>query len=79
MEGVRLIDADPGLIDADSNVHPVVPSMSNLNLNAHVPLDVQCVTDVLARSEIETAALGLYHPHFRQRSERIDSVSKIGG
>lgn len=50
MEGIRLVDADPGLLDPNSNVHPVVPSMSNLNLNAHVPLDVQCVTDVLARS-----------------------------
>ncbi|HSG64177.1 MAG TPA: NAD(P)-binding protein [Gammaproteobacteria bacterium] len=48
MEGVRLIDADPHLIDAESNVRPIVPSMSNLNLNAHVPLDVAYVTNVLA-------------------------------
>ncbi|MGD8324508.1 MAG: NAD(P)-binding protein [Gammaproteobacteria bacterium] len=49
MEGERLVDADVSLLDPDSNVHPVVPSMSNMNLNAHVPLDIQYVTNVLTR------------------------------
>lgn len=48
MEGVRLVDADPGLLDGRSNVYPIVPSMSNLNLNAHIPLDIAYVTNVLA-------------------------------
>jgi len=47
MEGVKLIDADPSQIDPGSNVYPVVPSMSNLNLNSHIPLDIEYVTRVL--------------------------------
>lgn len=48
MEGERLVDADPQLIDAGSNIHPVVPSMANLNLNRHVPRTVAQVASVLA-------------------------------
>jgi hypothetical protein len=48
MEGERLIDADPGLIPASSNIFPVAPSMANLNLNAHVPMTVETVTHELA-------------------------------
>lgn len=48
MEGVKLIDADADLLDAASNVHPIAPSMSNLNLNAHLPADIAYVTNVLA-------------------------------
>lgn len=48
MEGVALVDADPGVLKPGSNVHPVVPSMSNLNLNAHIPRDVAFVTNVVA-------------------------------
>lgn len=40
MEGVALRDADPGLIDADSNLSAVAPSMANWNLNTHVPMTV---------------------------------------
>jgi len=47
MEGVKLIDADASKVDSGGNVHPVVPSMSNLNLNSHIPLDVEYVTRVL--------------------------------
>ena len=50
MEGVPLIDADSSRLDPASNTYPVVPSMSNLNLNAHVPRDVEYVTRVLAES-----------------------------
>jgi hypothetical protein len=49
MEGERLRDADPALIPSGSNIFPVVPSMANLNLNAHIPLDVGYVTSVLTR------------------------------
>jgi hypothetical protein len=49
MEGKRLVDADPALVPEGSNVFPVVPSMSNMNLNAHIPLDVAYVTSVLTR------------------------------
>lgn len=48
MEGVKLIDADAAKVDPGSNVHPIVPSMSNLNLNSHIPLDVEYVTRVLS-------------------------------
>jgi hypothetical protein len=48
MEGERLRDADPGLLRADSNVRPVVPSMANLNLNDYVPRSVAYVLSVLA-------------------------------
>lgn len=47
-EGEALRDADPALIEPDSNVHPVVPSMANLNLNRYVPRAVRDVTTVLA-------------------------------
>ena len=50
MEGEPLVDADPGLLRADSNVYPPMPSMANLNLNSHVPRTVAYVTDVLSRS-----------------------------
>lgn len=48
MEGEPLCDADPTMLRADSNVHPVVPSMANLNLNSHVPRTIRYVTSVLA-------------------------------
>ena len=53
MEGVALQDADPNLIDGRSNVFPVVPSMANLNLNSHIPRDVEYVTSVLARVDAD--------------------------
>ena len=49
MEGTRLEDANPSRLDPTSNIHPVVPSMANLNLNDHMPRDVAYVTSVLAR------------------------------
>ena len=49
MEGVALSDADPGLIREDGNVHAVVPSMANLNLNAYVPRALREFTEVLTR------------------------------
>jgi NAD(P)-binding Rossmann-like domain len=49
MEGVRLTDADASQVDPTSNIHPVVPSMANLNLNDHLPRDVAYVASVLAR------------------------------
>lgn len=48
VEGERLLDADPSAIHPGSNIYPVVPSMLNLNLNAHIPRDVAYVTSVLA-------------------------------
>lgn len=48
MEGEPLRDADPTLLHPASNVHPVAPSMANLNLNAYVPEVVRQVTAVLA-------------------------------
>jgi hypothetical protein len=48
MEGEKLVDADPTLLEASSNIFPVVPSMANLNLNAHVPRDVAYVISVLS-------------------------------
>ncbi len=48
MEGERLIDADPSLLRADSNVRPLTPSMANLNLNSHIPRNIDYVTSVLA-------------------------------
>ena len=48
MEGVPLEDADPALIDVNSNVYPLTPSMANLNLNDHVPRTVAGVTQLLA-------------------------------
>lgn len=49
MEGEALVDADPALLHPDSNLHPVVPSMANLNLNAYVPRVIQEVTELLTR------------------------------
>jgi len=51
MEGEALVDADPSLVREDSNIHPVVPSMANLNLNRYVPRTVRQVAAVLAESE----------------------------
>ena len=48
MEGVPLEDADPALIDPESNVYPLTPSMANLNLNEHVPRTVAGVARLLA-------------------------------
>ena len=53
MEGQALVDADPSLVRQDSNIHPVVPSMANLNLNRYVPRTVELVASVLARSGTE--------------------------
>ncbi len=50
VEGEPLRDSDPTLLRADSNVHPVTPSMANLNLNAYVPRAVAYVADVLSRA-----------------------------
>lgn len=47
-EGEALRDADSALLKRDSNVHPVVPSMANLNLNRYVPRAVRDVTALLA-------------------------------
>ncbi len=47
VEGEPLVDADPSVIK-QGNLHPVVPSLSNLNLNRHVPRTVRDVTAVLA-------------------------------
>jgi glycine/D-amino acid oxidase-like deaminating enzyme len=47
-EGEPLRDADPTLLDPDSNVRPVVPSMANLNLNRYVSRAIAYVTSVLA-------------------------------
>jgi hypothetical protein len=47
MEGVPLRDADPSLVQPDSNLHPVAPSMANWNLNTHVPRTVEQVTRVV--------------------------------
>lgn len=49
MEGEALVDADPTRIDPASNVHPLVPSMANLNLNRYVPRVVAQVAAILAR------------------------------
>jgi hypothetical protein len=51
-EGEPLRDADPGLLRADTNVRPVVPSMANLNLNRYVPRAVRYVADVIGRSGV---------------------------
>ncbi len=48
MEGEPLVDADPSLLRPDSNIHPVMPSMANLNLNGYVPGTVEQVACVLA-------------------------------
>lgn len=49
MEGVALVDADPSLVRGDSNLHPVAPSMANLNLNTYVPRALREVTERLTR------------------------------
>lgn len=48
MEGTPLRDADPALLMPDSNVHPLVPSMANLNLNSHIPRTIVYVAAVMA-------------------------------
>ncbi len=48
MEGEALRDADASLVQS-LNLHPVVPSMANLNLNAYVPRVIDQVTRVLTR------------------------------
>jgi NAD(P)-binding Rossmann-like domain len=63
MEGERLRDADPTVRKSTSNVYPVVPSMANLNLNAHLPQDVAFVAGALARDPI-------YSPAARTNEER---------
>lgn len=50
-EGEPLRDADPRLLARDSNLHPLVPSMANLNLNHHVPATVAYVAAVVAGVE----------------------------
>lgn len=50
MEGERLRDADPMLLEPDSNIYPVTPSMANLNLNAHIPSDLEYVESVAGGS-----------------------------
>ena len=46
-EGEALQDADPSLLDPDTNIIPVVPSMANLNLNRYVPRVVRDVKSAL--------------------------------
>jgi len=46
-EGEPLRDADPSLLDRSSNLHPIAPSMANLNLNRYVPRALRDVSDVL--------------------------------
>ncbi|MEQ9500390.1 MAG: NAD(P)-binding protein [Deltaproteobacteria bacterium] len=46
-EGQPLQDADPSVL-VDSNIHPIVPSLANLNLNRYVPRVVRDVTALLA-------------------------------
>ena len=48
-EGEPLVDANPNVIQRGSNLHPIVPSMANLNLNNYVPRTVRYVTSVLAQ------------------------------
>lgn len=47
-EGEALVDADAGLLARDGNVHPIVPSMANLNLNTYVPQALAYVREVMA-------------------------------
>jgi hypothetical protein len=54
MEGEPLVDADPALLRADTNVRPLTPSMANLNLNSHIPRNIAYVTSVLAASPEQT-------------------------
>ena len=46
-EGEPLRDADPSLLDRASNLHPIAPSMANLNLNRYVPRALRQVSEVL--------------------------------
>jgi len=48
MEGEPLSDADPSLLREGSNLHPITPSLANLNLNGHVPRDIRTVISILA-------------------------------
>jgi hypothetical protein len=47
MEGQALLDPDPSLVRSDGNLHPIVPSLANLNLNSHVPRSVEQVIRLL--------------------------------
>lgn len=47
-EGEALVDADASLLAPDSNVHPIAPSMANLNLNTYVPQALAYVREVMA-------------------------------
>ena len=49
MEGHPLDDADIARLNDDSNIYPLVPSMTNLNLNSHVPRTIEYITSVLSR------------------------------
>lgn len=53
MEGEALVDADPAQLRPDSNIHPLTPSLANLNLNRHVPQNLELVASVLAASRGE--------------------------
>jgi hypothetical protein len=57
MEGEALIDADPSLLDPQSNVEPVIPSMANLNLNTYVPEVLACVTNAIGKDAADARAL----------------------
>ncbi len=48
VEGEPLQEADPTMLDSDTNLRPVVPSTANLNVNRWVPRAVRYVTSVLA-------------------------------
>jgi len=47
-EGEPLRDADPSLVDPAGNLHPIAPSMANLNLNRYVPRAVRQVAEILS-------------------------------
>jgi hypothetical protein len=46
-EGEPLRDADPSLLNGSSNLHPIAPSMANLNLNRYVPRALEEVSEAL--------------------------------
>ncbi len=46
-EGEEIRDADPSLLMAGSNIHPVAPTMQNPNINGSVPLYLKHVIGVL--------------------------------
>lgn len=57
-EGAALRDADPGILGADTNMRPVVPSMANLNVNRYVPRAVSYVAAVMADHDHLGRSLG---------------------